>query len=296
MRRILLCICLAMFLATSNAKAQTAARGDGKIGTYETFARIMADNPPRSSVEGWHGLPNPPATFPLQVKRNGGMENRILTEGQLAFVKALNPTNWENLLVPHFGWCNFGVDNWQEVPPYSQKCLSLGFEWNVIKIDMDNIVNGWVAVQCINSSQPNTRTFNYDVSPSLIHRFTVIKITGEQIYPAGGKIIYVPLLCSRTLFAPLNKIELFPSTPMLITVTVEQGLNLRTCVRGAKLGAIPFGEVITLVSYYPRADRVWGKVITKDNVTGCVAVLWRDSSMQPVYYTSWRMATVPPLP
>ena len=284
-----------LFSIVSAASAQSAY-GDGNVGTYETFARIRADDPSRSSLLSWRGLPNPPATFPLQFKKNGGMENRFLTSGQLAYFKKLNPVYWGGILFHKTGWCNYNDPEWDTKSPYLPKCLSLGFEWNVIKVDMDNIVNGWVAVECMTSSSPNLVSTNYSLTPWLVHQFTVITPGGNQIYPAGGKRFFVPLLCTKTLFVPLDKIELFPATPVQAAVTVGRGLNIRQCVQDQKIGALMYGTKITILEYFPRADRIWAKVVTDQNVTGCVAILWRDGFGKPVYYTSWFMAAPPPLP
>jgi hypothetical protein len=292
MRQLLIISLIVIVFGVNDASAlQAASIGDNIVGTYETFARIMADNPSRSSVPGWGGLNNPPATFPLEVKRNGGMQNRYLTKSELAFIKALNPVYWNRLLINHTGWCNFNPDNWATKAPYTPRCLSLGFEWNVIKLDMDNIVNGWAAVECIRN--PETR-MSYAETPWLVHQFTVITKSGGQIYPAGGKKYYVPLLCTQTLYVPLNRVEIFPELPRPASVTVGQGLNYRDSIAGVKIGSLLYAESITLNEYLPRADRVWARITRNDGTQGFIAILWRE--LTPVYYTNWKMTTTVPLP
>lgn len=269
------------------------------IPQFGTFARIKADNPPRSSLPGWKGLKNPPATMPIhQNKLGGGMENLSMTSGQFALFKALNPVYYRALAHPPTGYCNFNDPEWETKVPHRPKCLSMGFEWNVVRVNLSDIQRGGVRVECISNPNPDL-TLTYKNTPWLIHQFTVITQKGNQIYPAGGKKFYTMMYCSGKfpMYIDAKMLEIFPTLPRDVVVTSPTGLNLRSCpdTTCPKITSIGYGKTLNGTSYLPQGDKVW-MLVQYEQYGGWIAVQWVDNYGKPVYYTSWKMQTPPPLP
>lgn len=160
-------------------------------------------------------------------------------------------------------------------------------------ITLDAIQNGWGRVHTMDySSPPNATTVNYFTRPDLVHKFVVVgwkrdTRTSILVKPPKGDL-YWPLVTRKPVWIQMDLLEAFPTLPMEITInkdvyvqdtpgpTVEQTDRQLTA-----------GDTAKLVSYYPSGSNVWGMLSNGR---------WIPLLLDPQYFTSWRMETVPPPP
>lgn len=289
------------FGLTVPARGKELQVAENQAVSQFTYARIKPDNPSRSSLPGWQGLQNPPATFPLSVKPVGGKDQFFLSSEWVSYVKRLNSAKaWKFLSVPAAGWFISSPVDWEKAG-LLPRADTLAFEWNIIAVDLSAPWHGWVQVQCLDFLQvPNAAQMNYQKTPWLVNKFTVITPRAEQMRPAGGKAVFVPLVCKRKMYVELKTIEIFPSLPLEVTITSANGLNLLKCPNSTckKIGKVlPKGLVVKLIGYKPRGHQIWGRLVTADGRNGyCLLSRWNSTNTAYTYTTSWSMATGAPLP
>jgi hypothetical protein len=153
---------------------------------------------------------------------------------------------------------------------------------------------GWVMIQPLYSFSDleYLRIYTYENAPQFIHKFTVITRKSSIVNPPAGDIYY-PLISRNILWFPLEKLEPFPTLPLVVTIQAGLGINVRQepRVEAQKVRAIPWGAMVEILEYKPVASSVWGRIID-----GWIALCYYPSgSAGPQYFTTWYMQTTPPI-
>ncbi|MDK1029533.1 MAG: Rnase Y domain-containing protein [Anaerolineae bacterium] len=276
-----------------NLDKDPSSGGKGRSASVpQSFYRVRKDNPPRMLVPGWKFKKmhwEAPETHKLRPTKNSahGSERTRLSPWE-NFLRSLNDTDkkWIYYINDHSGL--FNNTGWDK-----QETIVMGN--NVVVVDeIQQVRNGWMArvkTLFIENSQPDPYFLNYESSPWLIHKFTVITRKGFVIDPKPGAILY-PLITNKgdECWIELEKLEKFPSLPLTVTVK-SLGLNVREkpTLKSTKITAIRKGTPIKITQYLPVGSEIWAQC-----EQGWIALYHPDSD--PKYLTSWKMQTDPPPP
>jgi len=166
---------------------------------------------------------------------------------------------------------------------------SLTMGGNVIQVA--ELQGDWARVNTIDYVNPGAlKGFDYVTRPDLIQKFVVVawdKKTRSTFWvnpPPGA--IYWPLVARLPVWIPLERLEPFPSLPLMVTANTEQKVRKTPENKGEETGSIfSVGETGRIVEYYPSASNVWGRLVG----SGWIALL-KDHK----YLTDWSMATRSP--
>jgi len=158
-------------------------------------------------------------------------------------------------------------------------------------VTLIELQGGWGRVNTINYTSPGTlKTVDYMTRPDLVHKFVVVawdKKTRSTFWtnPPHGDI-YWPLVASKDCWIPLERLEPFPSLPLVVTANTEQKVRETPEVKGEETGSIfQVGETGKIVEYFPSGPNVWGRL----SYGGWIALL-----LNYKYPTDWIMETRPP--
>jgi hypothetical protein len=168
---------------------------------------------------------------------------------------------------------------------------SLTMGGNVITIL--ELQGGWGRVNTFDVNQPGIlKDVTYLTRPDLVQKFVVVgwrkdtKITYWVDPPPGT--VYWPLVSSRPLWIPLERLEPFPTLPKVVKAVTSQDIRTTPSVKGLKSGLkLSEGETARIVEYYPSGSNVWGRL----SGGGWIALVLNWN-----YPTDWKMETLPPLP
>ncbi len=248
----------------------------------------------RTADENWSGVGyQTPEVVPLfvQPKPSSGTHRTKLNEEWEAFIDALN--GFDEGKLRYLKANNTALFNNAGFPQLE----SLTMGGNVIIVE--EIQGEWGRVKTLDPGQSlNAEEVNYISRPDLIHKFVVVgwnKNSGETYWtdPPRGDI-YWPLVSSRPVWIPLDRLEKFPDLP--ITVTANTTLYIQDhpdMFNNPTSSQIKSGESVQIVEYYPSASNVWGRL----KHGGWIVLLWyTDRDKGPQYPTSWKMETLPPPP
>jgi hypothetical protein len=250
---------------------------DSQLAIYDFRSRTAADN--------WGGINLfTPEVVPLFVGPNYSHgTNRTIVDGTWEiYIDALNDNDKKKLR--YLKLDNSGLFNSTGFP----KLESLTMGGNIITLA--EIQGTMGRVNTINYQDPGAlKDVNYITRPDLVHKFVVVgyrkstKTTYWLNTPQGP--IYWPLVSSRDVWIPLERIEPFPSLPLVVTANTTQEIRKDPSNDGARTGKeLAEGEFIRIVDYYPSGPNVWARVNG-----GWIALL-----LNREYLTDWRMDTVPP--
>jgi hypothetical protein len=90
----------------------------------------------------------------------------------------------------------------------------------------------------------------------------------------------------------MERLEKFPTLPMLVTAKVEQEIKREPKLDAASTGeTLAVDQKVTVNQYYPSGSSVWGRL-----PGGKWIALFRYTKNGPTYFTSWTMETLPPPP
>jgi len=164
-------------------------------------------------------------------------------------------------------------------------------------ITLDEISGGWGRVHTLDYNQyESPKEINYVTHPELVHKFVVVGWSETQdatfwLNPPPGDI-YWPLVASRPVWIPIDRLEPFPTLPMeVVSGEIQPGYS-KPAFDAPKSGfSIRVGEIVTIVDYRPSASDVWGRLSS-----GSWINLFTYKKGVPHYSTTWSMATLPPLP
>ncbi|HLO15669.1 MAG TPA: hypothetical protein VK206_12615, partial [Anaerolineales bacterium] len=160
-------------------------------------------------------------------------------------------------------------------------------------ITLNKIQDGWGRVNTLEtSSAPSAATVNYFTRPDLIHKFVVVGWKRDSrttiiVNPPKGDL-YWPLVTKSPVWIPMDRLERFPTLPMMITANTDLYIQ---ATPGPNIEKSKFqlltGKSTRLIAYYPSGSNVWGQVQSGG---------WIPLLIYPRYLTSWQMETVPPPP
>lgn len=226
-------------------------------------------------------LATPPETFPLQSRPLGSDKgNDIrLTKEWWEFDIALNP---ENSWLTTMGSMLFNRP---------QVSYSISCGGNVGEVYYTK--NGHGHLLSFRNGEKPVYGFRYDDYPQFIHKVVCINSkTGALTKPGRGLDVYFALVAGTELWVDMQMVEPFPALPMTITTASWMSLPLR--VWNAPYGSAIVGRLWSwntaqLVGYDPRGSSVFGKVILADGTTG-----WVCLQKEKVFFTNWKMSTLPP--
>jgi len=240
----------------------------------------------RTAPKDWYGVDEfTPETVPLFVApREGSGTNRTIVSGSWeAYIDALN--DYDQKKLHYLKLDNSGLFNGTGFP----KLESLTMGGNVITLA--EIQGGMGRVNTLDYNHPGSlKDVNYMTRPDLVHKFVIVawdKQTETTYWvntPKGA--IYWPLVSSRDVWIPMERVEPFPSLPRIVTANIDQVLKKAPSSDGEDMGTLlPKGHSVNIVEYYPSGPNVWGRVSTG----GWIALL-----LHREYLTDWTMATAPP--
>ena len=158
-------------------------------------------------------------------------------------------------------------------------------------VTLIELQGGWGKVNTINYENPGIlKSIDYITRPDLVHKFVVVawdKKTKSTFWtnPPPGEI-YWPLVTSQPAWISLERLEPFPSLPMVVTANTDQKIRKTPSVKGEETGSkFLVGETARIVKYYPSGPNVWGQLSGGD---------WIALLLDYKYPTDWKMETVPP--
>lgn len=164
-------------------------------------------------------------------------------------------------------------------------------------ITLDRIQGDWGQVHTMSyGSVGSPETENYKTRPDLVHKFVVVvwnrktKSTFWTNPPRGD--IYWPFVSMNTVWIPMTWLEPFPILPMDVTVEIDQDVRLEPDTDSDTTGKqVHKGQSVTIVEYHPSGSQVWGRIYGSKWIP-----LFMYQNTGPTYFTSWSMATLPPVP
>ena len=247
----------------------------------------------RTGATDWNGVgPQTPEVVSLftQPKLTSGTYRTKLTVDWESFIDELNNNNEGKLR--YLKADNTALFNSTGFPQLE----SLTMGGNIVTLD--EILGKWGRVHTLDSVQPpKIEKINYMTRPDLIHKFVVVgwrEETQETYWtnPPKGDM-YWPLVSSRPVWIPLERLEKFPDLPMEITANTTVYIQTSPGIANdPTMSRLSTGKSATVVEYYPFGSNVWGRLKSG----GWIALLWYPARDAPQYPTSWKMETLPPPP
>ena len=240
----------------------------------------------RTAPKDWQGFDEfTPETVPLFVapSETSGTHRTIVDGTWEIYIDALNGNDKKK--IRYLKLDNSGLFNDVGFP----KLESLTMGGNVITLA--EIKGNMGRVNTIDYRNPGVlKEVNYVTRPDLVHKFVIVawdkknKRTYWVNTPQGA--IYWPLVSSADVWIPLERIEPFPSLPLIVTANTTQVIRKSPSKEGDETGLeLMAGEFIRIVDYYPSGPNVWGRTASG----GWIALL-----LDRKFLTDWTMGTVPP--
>ena len=238
------------------------------------------------TAENWNGVDEfTPEVVPLFAGPNKtyGTHRTIVDGSWEVYIDALNDNDRKK--IKYLKLNNSGLFNGAGFP----KLESLTMGGNVITLA--ELQGDMGRVNTLDYRSPGSlKDVNYVTRPDLIHKFVVVawnkknKTTYWVNTPQGA--IYWPLVANADVWIPLERIEPFPSLPLIVTANTMQEIRKSPAMNGDKTGLeLAKGEFIRIVEYYPSGPDVWGRT----GSGGWIALL-----LNREYLTDWKMETAPP--
>ena len=243
------------------------------------FARIRHDTVARTDNK----LAVYPATRPMQNEPKGtgkGVVIPIVPEWD-ACARSLNSetsNNW--LFATGTMWINIEAGEGEY-----QKAESIACNGNVVNILMQTPSHALIE-HFHNDAQPPAG-MTHESHPHLIHKVTCTRRADLAIVnPASGKDIHFPIFTRGgiNLYLPLATLEPFPDIPRLIT-TIST-IPIFSSAGGEQVGVYNQGKDVIIYEYKPMASDVWART----------EIGWIQLQKNRTFFTSWTMATQPPVP
>ena len=251
---------------------------DNQLAMYDYRSRTAADD--------WKGVNLlTPETVPMLVlPRDGtGTHRTILDSDWETYLNALNGNDKRKLR--YLKADNTAIFNSSGFP----KLESLTMGGNLIAAS--EVQGDWVRVNTIDFANPGTlKEVNYTTRPDLVHKFVIVawKKSTRSTYwldPPQGPL-YWPLVSSRPVWLPLERLEPFPHLPTVVTAVKTQKIRKTPSTDGKDTG-LEFlaGDYERIIEYYPSGPNVWARL---DN-GGWIALQLNWENL-----TDWKMETLPP--
>jgi len=255
---------------------------DNQLAMFNYKSRTAGD---------WSGGPQTPEVVPMYTlpKLSSGTARATVDGRWEVFINLLNNNNEAKL--NYLKARNSALFNTAGFPQLE----SLTMGGNVIQLA--EIKGDWGRVHTLDLGQElNPLEVNYVTRPDLVHKFVVVewdrgaKVTRWVNPPQGDT--YWPLVSSRPVWIPLERLESFPILPMDVVANTTQSIRATPELDGTLTGfKLLEGHPVTVVEYYPSGSEVWGRLQSGGWIT-LVSYLAKGLH----YFTSWTMATAPPIP
>lgn len=243
------------------------------------------------TADHWSGGRQTPEVVPMLVapKDKSGTSRTTLSGNWETYIDALNNNDEKKL--NYLKASNTALFNGTGFPQLE----SLTMGGNVISLSQ--LQNGWGRVYTLDYGNPGAlNDINYETRPDLVHKFVVVvwnnktRSTYWVNSPQGA--LYWPLVSSRTIWIPLERLEPFPTLPMSVTAKTTQEVKTKPELEGSPTGyTLSEGKSTRIVEYYPSGSTVWARIESG----GWIALLLYQKG-KLTYLTDWSMATVPPPP
>ena len=243
------------------------------------------------TAENWGGgrqTPEVVQMFVAQSDRSG--TNRTSLNGDWeTYINALNDNDEKKLR--YLKADNTALFNGAGFPQLE----SLTMGGNVVSVSQ--LQGEWARVYTMDSnSLGSLKEINYVTRPDLVQKFVVVgwrketKTTFWTNTPQGA--LYWPLVSSRPVWMPLERLEPFPTLPMSVTAKTTQAIRTEPKLDSSLTGfELSENVSTTIVEYYPSGSNVWGRT---QNGGWIALLLYQGGGVK--YLTNWSMATVPPPP
>jgi len=246
----------------------------------------------RTNASDWSGVGRQtPEVVQLLLGPNpsAGTNRTKLNNNWEVYIDSLNDNNQKKLRYLKAG--NTALFNGDGFPQLE----SLTMGGNVVSIS--ELQGKWGKVYTLDLSNPGTlKNLNYASRPDLVHKFVIVgwnrdtRTTYWVNTPQGA--IYWPLVSSRPVWIPLDRLEPFPTLPIIVTANTAQKPRVTPELSSATSGAeLSIGSMARIVEYYPSGSNVWGRLEGGGWIT---LLLYQGGG--PKYLTDWSMETVPPPP
>ncbi|NWG33883.1 MAG: hypothetical protein HXY42_05535 [Chloroflexi bacterium] len=242
----------------------------------------------RTAAPDWIGVDNfTPEVVPLFVQPalGSGTHRTRLTGDWEAYINMLNNNSERKLL--YLKANNTALFNNSGFP--NMESLTMG--GNIVTLA--EVKNGWGRVNTINYSNPGPlKDLNYATRPDLVHKFVVVAWNKETkrtywVDPPVGALYY-PLVSSRDVWIQMERLEPFPTLPVVVTAKQSQSIRKTPAENGEETRfKFSEGDTAQIVEYYPSGSNVWGRLSNGG---------WIALALGARFMTDWSMATVPPPP
>jgi hypothetical protein len=244
----------------------------------------------RTADSNWPLSQQTPETVPLFVapKLGAGTHRTTITDAWENYMDALN--GFDNRKLKYLKADNTALFNNAGFPQLE----SLTMGGNVITLN--EIQGSWGRVNTMDYGQVGSaETENYGTRPDIVHKFVLVVWSkkNKSTYwstttPQGA--LYWPLVSSKPVWIPMDRLEPFPTLPMPVTASIEQEIQYEPGKDGARTGeTLAKGESVTITQYFLSGSQVWGRL-----QGGKWIALFRYEKEGPTFFTSWKMETLPP--
>ncbi|MQC27089.1 MAG: hypothetical protein DWG76_06550 [Chloroflexi bacterium] len=268
------------------------------------FARLMHDPqwmpwPSRMGAPDWNrGFSSDryPETVPLWGRPRSGDGEFTYTREWLEYLRDLQPHEEAAIWVALPGAGLFDRFN-DSIPILNLDELSVEPKAEGISSGGNVVLvletrNGSVRIQMlfVGDDPPDVDAVNYQTAPWLVTKFTSVSIEGE-LGNAGGMDVYFPNVGDERCgyWVDLQRVEMFPRLPFEAAATVSNTLREGPANSSRSVGGVAAGQVIRVLEYFPQGSDVWGRT-----ENGWLLLEYLQNG-QPVYTTTWSMATRPPI-
>jgi len=270
---------------TSSQRVQLfRVKHDSQLAEFNFQSRTAADDWP---VDAW-GFQTPEVvSLFIDPHPRSGTNRTTLDSSWKNYIDVLNNRNKQVLNYLYADWTAL-FD--QKGFPYLESKTTGG---NVIIVD--ELQGNWARVHTLEFKNPGSLSgTDYFTNPEVIHKMVVVKYSKKTkstfwVNPPPGPI-YWPLVSSRELWIPVDRLEPFPALPMQVTARITQDILKEPKPDGEQTG-YEFAEEDEgqIIKYQLRGSDVWAQLST-----GRWIALFRYTKNGATFYTNWEMATRPP--
>ncbi len=223
----------------------------------------------------------------MRQPREGTKDEAPLFPGFKRFVAAINPDGGKYVMTGPAGWLNS-----------NEAADTIGFAGDAVEIADHN--KHWYQVLSLfnfRDETPDPKAVNYQNGDPRVQKFTVVTRDGKMRNPGKGLDAYTLVIARGALFIQKERVELFPQLPMEVTITDPMGVRVRSGP-GIEFGMVKelsWGAQALITEYQLRGSSVWGRLEKHHH---WIALEWwpEPSYRDPLFFTSWKMETRPPIP
>jgi hypothetical protein len=236
-----------------------------------------------------------PAVVPLWTNPKGGDGAVPYTLGWIQALRRMNPAveDFQELVRTAAGLFNSRGGKNSPIPlnptaaNYAEERVAegIGSAGNAYEVIEER--SGSVRVKQIDPrSAP--QEMNYWDSPTLVNAFTAVNLDGS-LSKTVGRDVFFPNLGTGG-WVPAERVEFFPRLPLNVTIRTTLKIRSGPGTEFEQVGTAYLAASYLVEAYALRGSDAWGRI-----ADGWIC-LQQAFAGGPKYYTSWQMATEPPLP